>query len=762
MLQPKTNKVKPVSIINKERAESALVHQRDWMASPRYNKMLKRSVKDDTEHVKIKEGRLKALTNAEFDPNTHELPYGASGEAYPEGLIRLSPKGVEDQSTYDHELSHVTDTSRQSDGDIATYIPEKDIKRMSRLQRKNTPKNERTEYLSDPSEIRARINSIRADAKDQGIYDPFKEKMTEEQYIQTATKGDASPILDLEELYTRKKALKLINSVSDTGTIEKDTDMNNKIIRPSGIGGRKGKVGYTGGTTEVVKAMSGAQIMGAAAAPAAFIPVVGPIASAVLAGGSAIWGASDAKKAKRKAAQEAQQQADMTSYNALIGQQKVEADQYNALNRVDLPSFAGGGDMNSDVRMSNTPSSTGKLEAVGGDLLPISDNAEVVSGNTHKENKIDGSYGVTLSANGKPIANVEDKEVIVDNNLVFSDKLKKGNYTFADIALGNNTRIGLLQGKLKSAKSNAEKFSIQRTIQGLEKANQDLFNEQQVVKSNTIGDQEETVKVTDGIVPKGAKGLKLYNDPLASVSELKPITYKPQLPTTTMKGINTNTSGSYEKDLDGIGSEKDTTIERLAPMLVDNVVNGILTSKEPPVVRPSYRQAGIVDTKVNVNPQIASITKAVNNSVAGIRSNTSNSAIARANMTAANLRGSELTNEVYSKKEEAERGLKNQQAQIVANNNNVNAQLQDEYKDVVRQAKLDKKASISRNVGNAIEDYKAVKETQLTDKYNQDVVNLSLLDDPTGEKMRRFKRLGKNLSDKDKVMLLKDIQRKKN
>jgi len=323
--------------------------------------------------------------------------------------------------------------------------------------------------------------------------------------------------------------------------------------------------------TEVVKAMSGAQIMGAAAAPAAFIPVVGPILSLALGAGSAIWSASDAKKERRAKGQELAK----TAFDVSKDQQEVYGKSFMDSTKGNLPVYSKGG----DITETNNPSPTGKLDAVGGDLIPISDNAEVVSGNTHTENKIDGSYGVTLSDNGKPVANVEDEEVIVDNNLVFSNKLKKGKNTYADIALSLNVKKGALEEKLKSAKNNAEKFSIQRTIQGLDKANQDLFNEQQVVKSNTMGDQEETVKVTDGIVPKGAKGIKLQAD--ASINDF----------------------GNSEPSVWN-------TAGKLAPMLIDNVVNGILTSKAPAPDRPSYRQAAILDTNVNVNPKIASIAKA--------------------------------------------------------------------------------------------------------------------------------------------------------
>jgi len=525
-------------------------------------------------------------------------------------------------------------------------------------------------------------------------------------------------------------------------------------------------------SVEVVKAGKGAQILGAVAPFANFIPVVGPLVSAGMAAGSAIWQASDDKKAQRKAEREAQEQADLATINESTINQNTVANRALVNNLRDLPVYSKGGGIGStskikkyaegaSIQNTNESSSMGNLDAVGGDLIPISDNAEVVSGNTHKENKIDGSYGVTLSANGQPVANVEDKEVVVDNDLVFSDKLKKGNRTFADIALDVNTKIGELQSKLKEAKNNAEKFSIQRTIQGLEKANQNLFNEQEVVKNNTVGDKQETVEVTDGIVPKGAKGMRIDSD-------LKPIGNVPMrsgnIPiTTSMKSINRPYTGTYEQDLKGLNRKNTTadTFTSIAPLLADNISNAILAGKTPGPVKPTIRKANIIDTSVNVNPQLAKISKAVQSSNDFTRGNTSNSAVARANMTATNIKGAELMGDVYAKKEETERGLRDRQAGYVTDAYNTNAALKDEYAMAVQDFGREKTDAFSKNINNAVSNYQAVKQSQLQDAKSEDELTLGAMDDPTGEKLRRLKRLGKSYSDKNRLMLLTEMQRRK-
>lgn len=222
--------------INQQYAENAFVSQRDWMSSPMYDRMLRKSTVNDAEYNKINIGRLTSLDKAGFEPNIQVLPNGSLGEAYPEGNIKISPLGKYKQSVYDHELSHATDTSRQPNGEIATYIPESDIALMKSLKRAGLKDDDYTNYLSNPSEVRARINAIRSDAKDRGIYDPHTEKMNRKHYKEASSHGDISPFLDLEEIYGKRKALKLINTISDTSPVQPNDIAQNGIGIPGSVG----------------------------------------------------------------------------------------------------------------------------------------------------------------------------------------------------------------------------------------------------------------------------------------------------------------------------------------------------------------------------------------------------------------------------------------------------------------------------------------------------------------------------------------------
>lgn len=475
---------------------------------------------------------------------------------------------------------------------------------------------------------------------------------------------------------------------------------------------------------KIIKAELGSMI--SAMAPAAnAIPVAGPFVAA----GAGLIGGLITANAQKKEARKQKRENDTLNFNQAVIEQDVYAKQFNESIKNDVPVYAIGGEMED----TNDTSTMGEYDTVGGDLIPIANNAEVVSGNTHNENNIDGSYGVTLSENGEPKANVEDKEVIVDNNLVFSDKLKTNGRTFASIALDVNTKIGELETKLKSSTKPAEKFSLERTIQGLKKSNKDLFAKQELVKQNTIGDEEQTTEVEGNIVPKAGFGFDLSH-------------------------LNVDKFNESIKDasLDGIGDKKSNLITDMLPMLTDNLTNAIVSSKHPKVPKPTMRRAPILDTRVNVNPQLAEITNAVNSANKNIINNTNNSAVARANMTSANLRGAEMKANIYANKEDKERQNNNQQLAITAANANVNAGLLDTYNTDVRDAKLEQNSALSANVANAVGDYEKVKKNENMDDAYDELIMTNLLNDPNGEAVRTFKRLGKSLSPARKALLYKE------
>lgn len=243
--------------IQQDKAENALKYQDDWQKSPMYNKMLSNSSKDTEEFNKIKQGREYGLYQTRFNPITENLKNGALGEANPEGSINISPLGRFRQSIYDHETSHTTDTVRGEDGKINTYIPENDLALMKKLQLKGAVKDDYTKYISEPTEVRARINSVRANSKDRNIYDPYNEKMTRKQYKKASSHGDIAPVLDLESIYGKRKTLKLINSISDVSKNGKNVAANGGYVKKFLYGGEdeeEGTLTNKGLTSDLARA----------------------------------------------------------------------------------------------------------------------------------------------------------------------------------------------------------------------------------------------------------------------------------------------------------------------------------------------------------------------------------------------------------------------------------------------------------------------------------------------------------------------------
>ena len=431
----------------------------------------------------------------------------------------------------------------------------------------------------------------------------------------------------------------------------------------------------------------------------------------------------------KKEAEKAQALAYTNNFNNAMQEQDIYANKFKNDNINDLPVYDNGGKLN-----TNSSSTTGKYDTVGGDLVPISDNAEVVDGNTHKEKDIDNSYGVTLSEDGEPVANVEDKEVVVDNNLVFSDKLKKGNRTFASIALDVNSKIGELQSKNKGLVRPNEKFANERTIQGLEKLNENLFKEQELVKANTYGTEDEMIDVVDGTVPVAENGMRINKKNFL------------EDPVTDTSGIRVR-EGTFGSDL--------------APMLADNIANFFLAKNAPAPPKPIMRRAPIIDTRVNINPQLANVANAVASSNETVRANTNNSNVARANITATNLKGAEATNNIYASKEKAERQLQNEQVKALTANANANAELDSEYQNDVRDDRLQRSSALSKNITNLTEDIKAVRQNEIQKDSDDTLITLGLLDDPTGEKGRTFSRLGRSMNAKSKALYVKELERMK-
>ncbi len=374
---------------------------------------------------------------------------------------------------------------------------------------------------------------------------------------------------------------------------------------------------------------------------------------------------------------------------------------------------------------------------IGGDLVPLDNNTELVVGNTHDEDTIDGQAGVTLmDESGKPQANVEDQEVIKDGEYVFSDRLKSSNgQTFANRIKNLTTKKVKIQDKVSTSRTNRHTDGYNRMVEGIELQEQQLQEEQEIVKmlQPNIDNMSTPQFKKGGFLPKYDEGGIL---PLKSY--LKPVGYVNPLPTT-----NFNINVPYTPNTNPLGLEPETDnsfINNLAPSLIDNLGNAIINSRTPKLPAPILARAQNLDSTVNVNPQLSSVTGDVESTVRDIQSNTSNSNVARANMANVRLQGMKAKMGIYANKEAQERAIKNLNTQNQQNISNVNAGTMNEARnrDFVRANEIG--ARTSANLANLSSDISRARETTDTQTNVDEVMLLSLMDDKTGAKMRAMER----------------------
>lgn len=184
----------------------------EYMKSPKYKAMLG----DNPEVSAGRIGQLGKFTQIKVVPNT----FFGSGPKLKNGFIvgewnkdtntvnvneRLNPARI--PGVVSHEVSHQIDNGGQ-------FIPQKDIDFMSSLKRAGLESSDEINYLSQPTEIRARLNQLRYKSKERGVYDPFTEDFKAE-FLDKFK--NATEMNDLRKLYSDEDIIKLMNSVSQTG-----------------------------------------------------------------------------------------------------------------------------------------------------------------------------------------------------------------------------------------------------------------------------------------------------------------------------------------------------------------------------------------------------------------------------------------------------------------------------------------------------------------------------------------------------------------
>ena len=534
-----------------------------------------------------------------------------------------------------------------------------------------------------------------------------------------------------------------------------------------------------------------------------------------------LFGMGQARKAQREQKRQLKQQ-ELNNINAQYAQAK--ANDYNTYNNTNtfgdnnVEYYANGGEVeanslpNSAPKLSpmqlaeiqksltqnggiapQMPISNGGYQTKGGNLVPIGDGVEEAVGNQHNEENIDGVSGIQLSKNGEPVAEIENKEVVVDGDTVYSHQLKyDGKQSYADKMRKITAKRNKLEKEQNNTKDKRVKNTIERKLAGLNMAEEALFTHQEHRK------YAEGIKVANsfafgGKLPKFSNGGNVFTD-TANGRKYRLVNGKKQyfidfdpIKTAKEEEIKLNTelnkkdvdwNASTPKMLDkdknnipdlvqapsavnaptmqplvkagaevgtgatttvatatkGIGSQIGSAALQLAPMLIDNIGNFLLTKNTPKLPTPLLNKVEPLETKVNVNPQLAEIRRTNKAVKDNILFNTSNSNNAKNNLVATALAGNRQANEILGGKENQEIALKNadhQNKQMVANTNNATM---NEYGFRQYQRINDINSQYSANLADLSKDIGNVITSNKLDKQFDANTLANLADDKLGEK----------------------------
>jgi hypothetical protein len=260
--QNKQKKIVDIPLTEKEMLYNSINNQarfmKNWMNSPMYDEMVDNSTTGYFDKRYLNSGRNSNFNDikVQLHPQPEDSPNTGASSNSETGLIKLFPLGAKGQALEGmlaHEISHSSDKPRFLNTNSSSkfiprnkynnkgieeevrLIPEKDINLMksfysdnkvyknlfNKSALKNKDLNEQREwfnYVSEPTETRARLNDIRYNAKKYGIYDPFTQKVTPEilNEIKELTKkaGGFDPFYQLQGVYSDEEILKLLNTVS--------------------------------------------------------------------------------------------------------------------------------------------------------------------------------------------------------------------------------------------------------------------------------------------------------------------------------------------------------------------------------------------------------------------------------------------------------------------------------------------------------------------------------------------------------------------
>ncbi len=264
------NKVKPLRFLTtvekenelhvkrlKKEGEGVLNYYRNYHASPMYNQMLKKSAGDNFD--RYADYRTENLEDVKFDiQKVQPKNKPTSGGFADQTNITILPMGFNVTGVIPHEVSHATDANtmwhnryNQLRGEtFERFIPKKDVayinahgtRKSSDKKLSKTLNNEITEfnkYVGEPTETRARLNDIRYQSKQKGIYNPFTQKVTPDIFkkilntkYEVGMEEPFDALQQLKSVYTDEEIQYMLNNISQ------NTNSNNELpLQEASLGG---------------------------------------------------------------------------------------------------------------------------------------------------------------------------------------------------------------------------------------------------------------------------------------------------------------------------------------------------------------------------------------------------------------------------------------------------------------------------------------------------------------------------------------------
>ena len=431
-------------------------------------------------------------------------------------------------------------------------------------------------------------------------------------------------------------------------------------------------------------------------------------------------------------------------------------------------------------------------EPIGGMAVPVASNARIALGKTHEEG------GIKIASDTE----VEHGETLLENNTggldVFSSKLGTANIAnplviqkgqleqqASSLASQLNTKLS----RLDKATDKFQKNGIQREIEGnkikldaiqtqikaIDTQLSQLFKEQEMsqgrpenVDSSVMAtggtkqhwDGNKTGLIT-GISNRNSLLLDNTIIPYSAKTGVKKVKSKQGLVNITPRTISlpdkTSTSTNKPNKTLGMSMGKALDVAQSLSPFLENINNIALNKKlkKMKVPAPILNKAAILDDNIDTSASMSGVTSAVNKVEDFIKGNTSNSNVARNNISMAVLTGEKDKEAIREKKHNEQVAIRNankSNAQQVESNNNAKM---DNYNQQVFQKNIQTTiTNPSQNMANFTDKMNTIISNKRLDKYQEKQLALNMMLAPEGV-ANDMMPIAKDMSKSDYVKYLK-------